>query len=154
MADAAEFEEFKPPLDITQVMKLLPHRYPFLMIDRVTELEPGKRIKALRAVSVSEPWVPGHFPSLPLMPGVLMIEALAQAGGIIVTSMHDNFGKLAVLGGAESIRVRRMVSPGDLMEIEAEMVYMKMGASKVKGTIRVDGKVALTGEIVFKTLES
>lgn len=153
MSDAYNAEDFKAPFDVVQIHKLVPHRYPFLMVDRVLELESGKRIKAVKAVSHNEPWVQGHFPGLPIMPGVLMIEALAQAGGMIVTSLETHFGKLAVLGGVDSIRVRRMVTPGELMTIEAEVIYMKMGASKVKGSISVDGKVAMTGELVFKTLD-
>jgi 3-hydroxyacyl-[acyl-carrier-protein] dehydratase len=153
MADAFDPEEFRAPFDITVVMKLLPHRFPFLMIDRVLELEPGKSIKAIKAVTVNEPWVIGHFPGLPIMPGVLMIEAIAQAGGMVVLALPEYYGKLAVLGSAESIRVRQMVTPGDVMTIEAEVLYMKMGASKVRGSISVEGKVAMTGEVVFKTVE-
>lgn len=153
MADAFDPEAIRAPFDINGVMKLLPHRYPFLMIDRVLELEPGKRIKAVKAVTANEPWVTGHFPELPIMPGVLMIEAVAQAGGMIVLALPEYFGKLAVLGSVESIRVRRMVTPGEVMTIEAEVIYMKMGASKVRGTVSVDGQVAMNGEVVFKTVE-
>lgn len=153
MSDSFNAEEFRAPFDAVQIMKLLPHRYPFLMVDRVLELEPGKRVKAIKAVSHNEPWVQGHFPGLPIMPGVLMIEALAQAGGMAVTSLESHHGKLAVLGGVEATRVRRMVTPGEVMTIEAEVVYMKMGASKVKGSISVDGEVAMTSELVFKTVD-
>lgn len=153
MSEAFNAEDFRAPFDAAMIMKLLPHRYPFLMVDRVLELESGKRIKAVKAVTHNEPWVQGHFPGQPIMPGVLMIEALAQTGGMIVTSLETHFGKLAVLGGAESIRVRRMVTPGELMTIEAEVLYMKMGASRVKGTISVDGEVAMSGELIFKTLD-
>lgn len=153
MAPVAEYEQFKAPFDVTKIMKLLPHRYPFLMVDQVLELEPGKRIKAIRAVTNSEPWVPGHFPGRPIMPGVLLIETLAQAGGMIAIALPEHFGKLAVLGGAESIRVRRMVTPGDLLTIEAEMIYMKMGASRIKGSISVGDELVMTAEILFKTIE-
>lgn len=153
MADAFDPEAFRAPFGVTTVMKLLPHRYPFLMIDQVLELEPGKRIKAIKAITANEPWATGHFPELPIMPGVLMIEAVAQAGGMVVLALPEYFGKLAVLGSVESIRVRRMVTPGEIITIEAEVLYMKMGASKVRGTVSVDGKVALKGEVVFKTLE-
>ncbi len=153
MADAFDPEAFRAPFDVTTVMKLLPHRHPFLMIDKVLELDPGKSIKAVKAVTANEPWATGHFPSLPIMPGVLMIEALAQAGGMSVLALPKYFGKLAVLGSAESIRVRRMVTPGDIMIIEAEVLYMKMGASKVRGTISVDGKIVMNGEVVFKMVE-
>lgn len=153
MAPATGYEEFTAPFDVTKIMKLLPHRYPFLMVDKVLELEPGKRIKAIRAVTHSEPWVPGHFPGRPIMPGVLLIETLAQAAGMIAIALPEHFGKLAVLGGAESVRVRRMVTPGDVLTIEAEMLYMKMGASRIKGSISVGDELALTGEILFMTID-
>jgi beta-hydroxyacyl-ACP dehydratase FabZ len=154
MAETAQLaSRFQAPLDVVEIMKLLPHRHPFLMIDQVLELEPGKRVKAIKTVSSGDFWVPGHFPGNPMMPGVLMIEAIAQAGGVMVTSLPEFFGKFAVLGGVESIRVRRMVRPGDVMTIDVESVYSKMGASRVKGAITVAKKSVMTGEVIFKTID-
>jgi 3-hydroxyacyl-[acyl-carrier-protein] dehydratase len=154
MAETAERKSrFEAPLDALDIMKLLPHRHPFLLVDQVLELEPGNRVKAVKTVSSGDFWVPGHFPDNPVMPGVLMIEAIAQAGGIMVLSLPENTGKTAVLGGVDSIRVRRMVRPGDVMTIDVEAVYAKMGAFRVKGTITVGKKTVMTGEVIFKSAE-
>lgn len=152
MRPAAEHEDYRAPFGITQIMKLLPHRYPFLLVDHVIELEPGKRVKALKTVSATDFWVPGHFPDNPILPGVLMIEILAQAGGMILKSLPKYQKQFAVLTGAEAVRVRQRVVPGDVLIIEAESIYLKMGASRVKGQITVGETEVMSGEVLFKVL--
>jgi len=138
--DAPEPE--KKTLDIVEIMAILPHRYPFLLIDRVVEMERKTRIVAIKNVSVNEPHFVGHFPDYPIMPGVLQVEAMAQAGGaLLLTEIPDREDKLMVFTGIEEARFRRPVLPGDQLRIEVTVVNWRSRAVKMAGVITVDGKV-------------
>lgn len=131
------------PLDIVEIMGILPHRYPFLLIDRVVEIERKKRIVALKNVTANEPYFQGHFPDYPIMPGVLMIEAMAQAGGaLLLTEFPDRHEKLVLFTGIESARFRRPVVPGDQARIEVEVVNWRPRAVRMQGNVYVGGKLA------------
>lgn len=137
------------PIDIRRIMELLPHRYPFLLVDRVLELEPGVRIKAYKNVTFNENFFQGHFPGEPIMPGVLILEALAQAGGIFVGStLKGPMGdKLFLFTGIDEAKFRRPVVPGDQLLLEAELIRHKLNIWKMKGRATVEG--ALVAEGVF-----
>jgi 3-hydroxyacyl-[acyl-carrier-protein] dehydratase len=135
------------PLDINQIRGILPHRYPFLLIDRVVEMERRKRIVAIKNVTINEPFFAGHFPGFPIMPGVLIVEALAQAGGVLLlTEVEDRSDKLIVFTGIEKARFRRPVVPGDQLRIEVEVPSWKAGASRI--AVRMDGKAYVNGKLV------
>jgi 3-hydroxyacyl-[acyl-carrier-protein] dehydratase len=145
-------------LDIQEILGFLPHRYPFLLIDRIIDFEPTKRLVAIKNVTINEPFFQGHFPGYPIMPGVLVVEAMAQAGGIIM--MHeipDRDKKLVVFTGIESAKFRRPVTPGDQLRIEVEVVSMKTRAGRIEGKAYVDGKLAcqatLTCSVVSRVRE-
>src|ERR1700761_6129896 len=134
----------KTSLDIVEIMAILPHRYPFLLIDRVIELERKVRVVALKNVTINEPHFTGHFPDYPIMPGVLTIEAMAQAGGALLLtefSEEERAGKLMVFTGIEEARFRRPVLPGDQLRIEVTVVNWRSRAVKMKGECTVDGKI-------------
>ena len=129
-------------LDIQEIQRILPHRYPFLLIDRVLDLTRKKRIVALKNVTVNEPFFTGHFPGFPIMPGVLVVEAIAQAGGFLVLYEPENRqGKLMVFTGIERARFRRPVVPGDQLRIEVEVVAWRHSAVRMEGKAFVDGKL-------------
>lgn len=136
-------------LDIRQIQEILPHRYPFLLIDRVTDMEQGKWAEAVKCVTVNEPFFQGHFPQKPVMPGVLIVEALAQVGAVAVLSLEENKGKLAFFGGIDKAKFRRQVVPGDRLRLETEIIKCKgpMGVGRAVAT--VDGKTACEAEIKF-----
>ncbi|OEU68152.1 MAG: 3-hydroxyacyl-[acyl-carrier-protein] dehydratase FabZ [Desulfovibrio sp. S3730MH75] len=136
-------------LDIQKIMSLLPHRYPFLLVDRVEELIPGEHIKAYKNVTINEPFFQGHFPGLPVMPGVLIIEALAQAGGMIVLSIDgiDVDDKVFLFTGINNVKFRRPVVPGDKLELSVTKTRSKMNIWKMTCTATVDGEIAASGEV-------
>jgi 3-hydroxyacyl-[acyl-carrier-protein] dehydratase len=141
-------------LDIVQIQRILPHRYPFLLIDRVLEVERKKRILALKNVSVNEPFFNGHFPGQPIMPGVLIIEAMAQAGGaLLLTEIPDRHGKLMVFTGIERAKFRRPVVPGDQLRIEVKVVVWRTNAVKMLGRAQVDGKLACEAMISCRLVD-
>ncbi len=132
-----------PMMDIQEIMRFLPHRYPFLLIDRVLEIEPRRRILCLKNVTANEPQFTGHFPEYPLMPGVLMIEAIAQAGGALLLREYPNRDSmLMVFTGIDDAKFRRPVTPGDQLRIEVTVVNWRSRAVKMRGVATVDGKVA------------
>jgi len=131
------------------LLTVLPHRFPFLLIDRVLELEPGKRAVAIKNVSVNEPQFTGHFPERPLMPGVLLVEAMAQVGGLILLATQEYKGKLAVFAGIDNVRFRRMVVPGDQVVLSAELIKVRAGIGKVRASASVDGRIVADGELLF-----
>lgn len=135
------------------VQNIIPHRYPFLLIDKVLEVEPGKRAVAIKNVTVNEPFFQGHFPGNPIMPGVLIVEALAQTACVAGLTVEENKGKLGVFTGIESMKFRRMVVPGDTLRLEAEFLAFKMGMGKVKVRATVDGQLAAEGEIKFALVD-
>ena len=130
-------------LTIQEIMDFLPHRYPFLLIDRIVEFEPQKRVVAIKNVTMNEPFFQGHFPGHPLMPGVLIVEAMAQAGAVLLLSeMADRHSKLAVFTGIDGAKFRRSVTPGDQLRIEVDVVSFRPRAGKMEGKAYVDGKLA------------
>jgi 3-hydroxyacyl-[acyl-carrier-protein] dehydratase len=136
-------------MDITEIMSVLPHRYPFLLIDRIVEMERKKRIVALKNVTFNEPHFAGHFPNFPIMPGVLIIEALAQAGGaLLLTEIPDRESKLMVFTGIDDAKFRRPVVPGDQLRLEVTVLNWRTSAVRMRGVATVDGKVACEATIM------
>lgn len=136
-------------MDIEQIKETIPHRYPFLLVDRVDEVEEGKRIVGIKNVTINEPFFQGHFPEYPVMPGVLIIEALAQVGAIAMLSKEENKGKLGFLAGVDKCRFKRQVKPGDTLKLEVEITRIKGAIGKGKGTATVNGELACSAEIMF-----
>jgi 3-hydroxyacyl-[acyl-carrier-protein] dehydratase len=129
--------------DIQDILGLLPHRYPFLLIDRIVEFEPAKRLVAIKNVTINEPFFQGHFPGYPIMPGVLVIEAMAQAGAIIMLAeLPDREAKLVVFTGIERAKFRSQVTPGDQLRIEVEVLAFKSRMGRMEARATVDGKLA------------
>lgn len=135
--------------DINQIKDIIPHRYPFLLIDRITELEEGKRAVGIKNVTVNEPFFNGHFPDYPVMPGVLIVEALAQVGAFAVLHIADNRGKLAFFAGIDKFRFREQVKPGDTLTLEVAFTRLKGPIGKGHGTAKVGDKVVAEGELMF-----
>ena len=135
-------EPVKTTLDILEIMAILPHRYPFLLIDRVIEMERRQRIVAIKNVTFNEPHFTGHFPDYPIMPGVLMVEAIAQTGGaLLLTEIPDRDEKLMVFTGIDNAKFKRPVTPGDQLRIEVKVLNWRTRAVKMEGVITVEGKV-------------
>ena len=135
-------------MEIEEIKKVLPHRYPFLLVDRVLEMG-GKNIVAIKNVSATEPFFEGHFPQRPIMPGVLMVEAIAQTGGILMLSRPEHRGKLAFLASITSARFRRIVVPGDQLRLEVEIIKYKSRVGIIQGIAKVGAAVACETEIMF-----
>lgn len=136
-------------LDIRGIMDSIPHRYPFLLVDRVLEIEPGRRIVAVKNVSINEAFFPGHFPGVPVMPGVLIVEALAQAGAVLLLhDMPDRASKLVYFTGIDGARFRRMVVPGDQVRLELEVIKRRAKSCKMRGRATVDGRLAAEVQIL------
>ncbi len=130
-------------LDIQEIMNFLPHRFPFLLLDRIVEFDPGKRVVAIKNVTINEQFFQGHFPDYPIMPGVLVVEAMAQAGAIIMMeAIPDHKTKLAVFSGIERAKFRRSVTPGDQLRIEVNVLSFRPRAGRMEGKAYVDGKLA------------
>ena len=141
-------------LSSEEILGLLPHRFPFALIDRVIEHVPGKKAVALKNVTINEPQFQGHFPERPLMPGVLIVESMAQVGGIIVTQMPDLPKGLFVFAGIDSVRFRRPVVPGDQLLISCELISIKRKRfGKVKGEAKVDGQLVCSGDLMFSLVD-
>lgn len=136
-------------MDIREIMSIIQHRYPFLLVDRILELDPGKRIVGLKNVTFNEHFFPGHFPGNPIMPGVLIVEHAAQVGSILMLTATGNQGKLGLFAGIEEMKFRRKVVPGDQLITEVEMLRVSGRAGKVRVTCRVDGEVAAEGLYTF-----
>ncbi len=136
-------------LNSDEIEKLLPHRYPFLLVDRITECEPGKLAAGRKCVTANEPFFQGHFPGKKIMPGVLILEALAQTGAVALLFDEAFKGKLALFGGIRSARFRRQVVPGDVLELRCEIISMKGPAGIGKAMAFVDGETAVSAELIF-----
>lgn len=148
-ARQAQFRTQAPTLDIQRVQRILPHRYPFLMVDRVIEIEGSRRVVGLKNVTINEAFFQGHYPGEPIMPGVLIIEALAQLGGILLSQELEHKGKTAVLLSLDKVKFRRAVRPGDQMILEAEAIRIRSNIGHVQGRALVAGEVAAEAEIKF-----
>jgi 3-hydroxyacyl-[acyl-carrier-protein] dehydratase len=149
MENSTHTPEPRQVLEITDIMAILPHRYPFLLIDRVIEIERKKRIVAIKNVSINEPFFQGHFPSYPIMPGVLVIESMAQAGGaLLLTEIPDRESKLMVFTGIERAKFRRPVVPGDQLRIEINVLQWKTRAVRMEGLATVEGKLACEATVM------
>jgi 3-hydroxyacyl-[acyl-carrier-protein] dehydratase len=140
-------------LSSIDIQKIIPHRYPFLLIDRIIEVEPGKSAVGIKNVTVNEPFFQGHFPGNPIMPGVLIVEALAQTACVAGLLDEQNKGKLGMFTGFETIKFRRPVVPGDTLRLEVELSAFKLGMGKAKVLATVEGDVAAQGEIKFAMVD-
>jgi beta-hydroxyacyl-ACP dehydratase FabZ len=135
-------------LGITEILKILPHRYPFLLVDRILELEPGKRVVGLKNVTINEEFFQGHFPGNPVMPGVLIVEAMAQVAGVgVLTGLPEPEKKGLYLTGVDRARFRRPVVPGDSLRLEAEILSVRMRVGKCRAVAKVDGQLCAEAEI-------
>lgn len=140
-------------LDINEIKKIIPHRYPFLLVDRIEELEVGKKAVGIKNVTANEPFFQGHFPDYPLMPGVLIVEALAQVGAIAMMSVEENKGKLGVFTGIDKVRFKREVVPGDTLRMEVELLSVRRNIGKASAKAFVGDKLACSGELMFALVE-
>jgi beta-hydroxyacyl-ACP dehydratase FabZ len=140
-------------LDIEQIREYLPHRYPMLLVDRILEIEPGKRAVGLKNVTINEEFFNGHFPGQAMMPGVLILEAMAQVGGVLMLSVPTHRMKLAVIGGIDNVRFRKPVVPGDALITEVEVLTVRRSFGKVKLTGRVNNEVVASCEMTFGLVE-
>ena len=136
-------------MDIKEIMDTIPHRQPFLLLDRIEEIVEGESVVAIKNVTYNEPFFAGHFPQEPVMPGVLIVEAMAQAGAVAILSMDDFKGKTAYFGGIKNAKFKKKVVPGDVLRLEVKIEKLKKNAGVGMGTAYVDGKVAAQAEIIF-----
>lgn len=136
-------------LNANQIQEIIPHRPPFLLVDRITDYAPGEWAKGLKAVTVNEPFFAGHFPQHHVMPGVLIIEALAQVGAVAILSLPENKGKIAFFGGIKHARFKKQVVPGDVLELSCELTERRGSVGFGKAVAKVDGKIAAQGELTF-----
>ncbi|HEY9674822.1 MAG TPA: 3-hydroxyacyl-ACP dehydratase FabZ [Waterburya sp.] len=145
----------KPILTIQEIQKLLPHRYPFSLVDRIIEYVPGKKAIGLKNVTFNEPHFQGHFPGQPIMPGVLIVEALAQVGGVVLIDLLESAeGGLFLFAGIDKVRFRRQVIPGDQLVMTLELLWMKQRRfGKMQARAEVDGKLATEGELMFSLVD-
>jgi 3-hydroxyacyl-[acyl-carrier-protein] dehydratase len=137
------------PLGRTEIEAILPHREPFLLIDEVLELDPGRKVVARKSVRADEWYLAGHFPGRPVMPGVLIVEAMAQTGAVAVLSEVENRGKMALFAGIDNVRFKRIVEPGDELELTCELERMRGPIGRGAATARVDGELAARGTLTF-----
>ncbi|MDS1029656.1 3-hydroxyacyl-ACP dehydratase FabZ [Bacillota bacterium LX-D] len=136
-------------LNTVEIQKILPHRYPFLLVDRVISIEEGKKITGIKNVTINEPFFQGHFPEYPVMPGVLIIEALAQVGAVAMLSKPEYQGKIAFLAGIDGARFRRQVFPGDTLELKVELLKLRGNIGKARGEAYVGEELACQVELMF-----
>lgn len=136
-------------LDVNQIMEIIPQRSPFLMIDRVEEYIPGESAIAYKNICINEPFFQGHFPGNPIMPGVLIVEAMAQTGAVAVLSLEENKGKNALFGGIDKLKFKKQVVPGDVLKLEVKIIKRKGPIGVGEAIATVDGKLAAKGELTF-----
>lgn len=149
--EATSPEEQREPrtLSASEIQQIIPHRFPFLLVDRIVDYEPGSWAKGIKCVSMNEQFFCGHFPQEPVMPGVLILESLAQTGAVAVLSLPENAGKTAYFGGVKKCRFKQKVVPGDVLELYSELVEQKGPVGYAKAVAKVDGKVACSAELMF-----
>ena len=145
--------DYELPLDIRDIRRIIPHRYPILVVDRIVELEPGKRAVGLKNVTTNEWFFEGHFPDNPIMPGVLIIEALAQTGAVAALSADEFKGKLGLFAGIDGVRFRRQVVPGDQLRLEVEMDRLRRGIGRASAKATVEGETAAEGRLTFALVD-
>lgn len=136
-------------LDAVQIQQIIPHRFPFLLVDRIIEIEYGVRAVGLKNVTIGEQFFQGHFPDYPVMPGVLIVEALAQVGAVAILGTEENKGKMAFFAGIDGVRFKRQVRPGDTLRLEVELGKMRRGVGTGNAVATVDGALAVRGELMF-----
>lgn len=152
--DAAAPLASTPVMGVEEIQKLLPHRYPFALVDRIIDYVPGKQAVGLKNVTVNEPHFQGHFPGRPIMPGVLIVEAMAQVGGVVLTQMSDVQDGLFMFAGIDKVRFRRPVVPGDQLIMTVELLWVKKRRfGKMQGRAEVDGQLACEGELMFSLVD-
>lgn len=140
-------------LNIDEIKNLIPHRYPFLLVDKILEVEPGKSAIGIKNVTVNEPFFQGHFPEFPIMPGVLIVESMAQVGCVAMMSLEENRGKLGVFAGIDKVRFKRQVRPGDTLKMEVEMLSIRRNIGKAIGKAYVEDQLVCSGELMFALVE-
>jgi beta-hydroxyacyl-ACP dehydratase FabZ len=140
-------------INIDEIMKILPHRYPFLMVDRIVECDNQKRIVGIKNVSANEPYFQGHFPGMPVMPGVLQLESMAQTAGILMNALGGESGGIPYFMGIDNARFRKVIKPGDQMVIEVEMVTLRSRVARFKAKVMVDGALASEAEMLCMLTE-
>ena len=146
--------QLKTTLNVQEIHQLLPHRYPFALVDRIIDYVPGEKAVGIKNVTFNEPFFPGHIPDFPLMPGVLMVEAMAQVGGIILVQLLGMAGKFFAFAGIDKVRFRRPVVPGDRLTMTVELLSLKRNRiAKMQGKGEVDGELAVKGEMLFSLIE-
>lgn len=145
--------DYELPLDVRAIRRIIPHRYPILLVDRIIELEPGKRAVGLKNVTTNEWFFEGHFPDNPIMPGVLIIEALAQTAAIAALSADEFKGKLGLFAGIDGVRFRRQVVPGDQLRLEVEMDRLRRGIGRASAKATVEGETAAEGRLTFALVD-
>lgn len=147
--------EWKLPIEVRDILTILPHRYPMVMVDRVTEIVPGERALGHKCVAYNEPWFQGHFPAQPIMPGVLVVEAMVQLGGILAYASDpvDMTGKVVLFLGIDKARFRRPVVPGDRLELSAVALQRRGGVWKLRGEARVDGNLCAEAEMLAQVAD-
>jgi len=143
-----EFDIKGKALDVGMIQSIIPHRYPFLLVDRITEMS-DKRVVGIKNVTINEPFFQGHFPGHPVMPGVLIIEAMAQTGGVGALNMNTNIGKLAYFLTIKEARFRKPVVPGDRLVLEVDLLKSKLSTMQVRGVAKVDGEIVAEAELMF-----
>lgn len=136
-------------LSVTEIQKIIPHRYPFLLVDRIIEIEPMKRAVGIKNVTNTEPFFQGHFPGQPVMPGVLLLEAMAQVGGVAMLYPEENRGKIALFAGMDRVKFRKPVVPGDQIRMTAELLKVRGNIGKLWAEAYVDGQLVAEGEFLF-----
>ena len=142
-------EEESAILEAGDIMRIIPHRFPFLLVDRIVELEAGRRAVGIKNVSIGEPYFQGHFPDYPVMPGVLIVEALAQVGAVAMLSLEEYRGRIAFFAGIDNVRFKRQVRPGDTLRLEVELGQIRRNVGTGRGSATVNGLVACRGEFMF-----
>ncbi|NUP12127.1 MAG: 3-hydroxyacyl-ACP dehydratase FabZ [Polyangiaceae bacterium] len=142
-------------IDIHRILSILPHRYPFVMVDRITEVVPNKHVRGHKCVSYNEPWFPGHFPQRPIMPGVLILEAMAQTGGILAYASNpfDTTSNLMFFLGIDKAKFRRTVEPGDRLDLYVECVHQRSNVWKLRGEASVDGSLCAEAELLASVVD-
>ncbi len=137
-------------MDVRSIMEVLPHRYPMLLVDRILDVEPGVRCRGLKNVTINEPFFQGHYPGMPIMPGVLILESMAQAGAVILLTDPKYRGMVPVIGAIDDVKFRRQVVPGDTLISEVELLWLKSGVGRIRAEATVEGELAAKMEMTFK----